>query len=425
MEINETLMKNQNDILDSQLKNYTYCCPLCVSLPEILSFNQVRGTVKLKCKQHGENILQIEDYMEKISMLKQKYEVKIKNKCILHNEQYKYYCKTCEENICQQCIKDKSNNHENHLTYEIISLAPDKKEILYIQKIIEVLLQKKDELMRKVKSLEDKINFCDTLINCYHNNSPNYLLNINLKHLVYGEILDFEKIKNTEFLNQHKGELFNNFIKTNFLQATKGLNQLNLIDKKIENSLIENIIKGIEDNTIFQILKSSNLIQEQKDMVDLKNIKILNLRTNKISSLNFLLKKEFPSLEILSLNDNEIISIDELKNVSFPLLKELYLSKNKIENIDALAQINAPKLNKLWLSNNNINSINILEKVHFPLLLILSLSKNKISDISVFTNKKVKLPNLYELYLDDNCFDLKTFSKVIEDLFLKIKRFYY
>ena len=69
MEINETLMKNQNDILDSQLKNYTYCCPLCVSLPEILSFNQVRGTVKLKCKQHGENILQIEDYMEKISML--------------------------------------------------------------------------------------------------------------------------------------------------------------------------------------------------------------------------------------------------------------------------------------------------------------------------------------------------------------------
>ena len=226
-------------------------------------------------------------------------------------------------------------------------MAPDKKEILYIQKIIEVLLQKKDELMRKVKSLEDKINFCDTLINCYHNNSPNYLLNINLKHLVYGEILDFEKIKNTEFLNQHKGELFNNFIKTNFLQATKGLNQLNLIDKKIENSLIENIIKGIEDNTIFQILKSSNLIQEQKDMVDLKNIKILNLRTNKISSLNFLLKKEFPSLEILSLNDNEIISIDELKNVSFPLLKELYLSKNKIENIDALAQINAPKLNNL------------------------------------------------------------------------------
>ena len=425
MEKNEIIVKFENNNLDNlSNKNDVYCCPLCTSLPEILSFNKVSGELKLKCKEHGESTMEIEDYMEKISILKNNSEIKINHQCILHNEQYKYYCKTCEENICLQCIKDKEANHDNHIIYQIDSMAPDKKDIVYVHKMMEEFIHEKDELTRKIKCLEYKINFCNVMLNSYQNNFANYLLNINLKHLVYGEILDFEKIKNTEFIiNQTKEELFDDFVKKYLLQATKDSNQLNLIDKNMDNSLIENVIKGIEDKTIFKILKSINM--EPKEILELKNLKQLNLRSNKISSLSFLSRKEFPFLEILSLNDNEIISIDELKTVSFPILKELYLSKNKINNIDVLEQIKTPKLNTLWLSNNNIISINILEKVYFPLLLKLSLSKNKINDISVFTNKKVKLPNLYELYLDDNNFDTQNFSKILEVLILKIKRFYY
>ena len=84
-----------------------------------------------------------------------------------------------------------------------------------------------------------------------------------------------------------------------------------------------------------------------------------------------------------------------------------------------------PKLRMLWLSKNNITSIEVLAKVQFPELLKLNLGKNKISDIKVFTQHKAKFPQLYELYLNDNQFELKDFNKIIELLFLKVKQFYY
>lgn len=32
----------------------SYCCPYCSNLPEILNFNEGNGTIKFKCKKHGE-----------------------------------------------------------------------------------------------------------------------------------------------------------------------------------------------------------------------------------------------------------------------------------------------------------------------------------------------------------------------------------
>ena len=193
----------------------------------------------------------------------------------------------------------------------------------------------------------------------------------------------------------------------------------------MKNELIEGVFKGIEENTIYDILKSSGKIKEPTEIINLKNIKILNLRGNKLTSLNFISNKNFPFLEILSLNDNEINSISNLKSVSFPLLKELYLAKNKIENIDVLAELKTPNLTILWLANNNIVSIDIFEKVNFPNLLKLSLGKNQIKNINVFSKNRAKLPQLYELYLNDNEFEINNFSKIIDSLFLKIKQFYY
>ena len=413
--------------LDTLSHKYdSYCCPFCTSLPEILCYNQGRGTVKLKCKKHGENTLEIEDYMEKMSKFEKNSEFKIKNKCAVHNENFAYYCQTCQENYCKKCLNESNNKHEKHITYNLRSLLPNKQEKLYIENIMEMLLQKKDELEKMMKILEHKITFYDTILHTCEIHNPNYLLNINIKHLVYGEKLNFDEITNHKISYEysHK-EIFEEFIQNNFIKATEGLNQLNLADKNTENDLLEGIFKSIEDNTVYNILKSKETIKGPNQMLNLKNIKILNLRGNKLTSLNFLSDKTFPVLEILSLNNNEINSINTLKNVSFPLLKELYLSKNKIDNIDVLAEIKTPKLNILWLANNNIVSIDILEKVYFPQLLKLSLSKNNIKNISVFTRKKAKFPQLYELYLNDNEFEYKQFNKIIDNLFLKIKQFYY
>ena len=419
--------KEGNKSLDNLAHKYnSYCCPLCTELPEILCYNQGSGTVKFSCKTHKEMTLEVEEYMEKMAKFEKNSEVKTKNKCSEHNENYLYYCLNCQKNLCKKCLNDPEKKHENHLTYNIDIFSPNKQEILYIKNRIEILLQKKDELERMIKSLVYKITFYDTLLYSYESQNPNFLLNINLKHIVFGEKLNFDEIKNIEVAkDQSKKELFDDFIKNDFLKATKGLNQLTLVNKNMENDLIERLFKGIEDSTIFKILKFNGQIQNSNEIIELKNLKSLNLRGNNISSIQFLANKNFPNLEFLSLNDNEIQFIDNLKKVSFPLLKELYLSKNKIYNIDVLSEFKTPELTILWLANNNIQSIQVLEKVNFPRLLKLSLSKNKITDISIFKEHKAKFPQLYELYLNDNPFESKESTQIIDSLFLKVKQLYY
>ena len=425
----KTMIESKNNLIINKRDNFyhkfdSYTCPFCSVLPEMLYYNQEKNTIKLKCKKHGENTLKIEEYIEKMSNWKGASEIKYKNKCSIHNEQYAYYCKNCEENMCSKCLKEKAK-HEKHIKYEINSLRPDDKEISLIKEKIDSCLEKKEELLKSIKKLDIIITFFDALIYSYEKQSPNYLLNINIKHLLHGENLNFDSIKNSEFIEiQSKKEIFTDFIKNNFLKATEGLNKLDLINKKTGDDLLENLIGGIDDFTIYKILRFSGKITQPKELIMLKNIKYINLRGNNISSLNFISGKKFPSLEILSLNDNEINSIDSLKTVYFPLMSELYLSKNKISNIDVLSELDIKKLRILWLSDNNICSIDIFEKVKFPELVKLGLNKNKINNISVFEKNKAKFPQMYELYLNDNDFNKDIFSQIIKDLYNKIQEFY-
>ena len=407
-----------------------YSCPYCTNLPEILSYNEGNGMIKFKCKKHGENSLDIQEYLENMQKYAPISELNSKNKCSQHkNEPYIYYCLTCEESLCQKCIKDFQKQHENHIKYNIESLRPNNNEILLIKNKIGLYIQKKNEYMKKIRNLDDKITFCDALINTLEKQKPNYFLNINIKHLLYGEkinldeiVKDFQK-KTGQTEVESKKEIFDDFVKNNFLKATEGMNQLNLLNKNLGNEFINELMTGIEKTSIFKILKFGGKISNPKEVIEIKNIKILNLRGNKISNISFLLKKDFSSLEILSLNDNKIISIDILKNINFPYLKELYLSKNKINSIDVLSELKIKKLQILWLSENNINSIDVFEKVNFPQLRKLGLNKNNIKDINVF--KKTKFPQLFELYLNENDFNVDDFYELIEKLSIKIKELYY
>lgn len=401
-----------------ELKFNSYCCPECPKLPEILSYNKDKDELKLKCKTHGEINISLHEYLEKMANFEKGSEIKKNNKCIKHNEQFMYYCKDCDLNICEQCLD--LPEHESHVKYEIKSTIPDdKRELIKLNNDIKSEIEEKRRLNNKLTEIEDKITFYNTLINAYKSNSPNFLLNINIKHIIYGEKLDIEQIKNTEKIK------FDDFVNENFLKATEGLNQINLVNKKAGSNILEELFKGIEDNTIFQILKVSNKIQDQSEIISFQNIKYLNLRGNNISDLNFLINKEFPALEILSLNDNSLSNISDLKSISFTKLKELYLSKNKISRIEILSELDLPELNILWLSDNNIANIDILEKVNFTKLLKLNLSKNKIKDISVLARKRAKFPQLFELYLNDNEFDTTKFSEIMNYLFKRVNQFYY
>ena len=402
-----------------------YSCPYCSALPEILNFNEINSTIKFKCKKHGENTLLIQEYLEKMLNWVNISEIKSKNKCSTHNDIFSYYCKNCEENICQKCLNE-SKKHESHIKYNIINLNPSKKEIKLLKEKITIWLQKKEELNHQIKNLNDKIIFYDALINSYERQSSNYFLNINLKHLLFGEKINPDFIKSAEFikLKTEKSEL-EDFVKNNFLEATKNLDKLNLSKMGIGDKFMNQIIKSVEDNTVFRILKFSGKIENAKEVIDLRSIKLLDLSGNKISNINFLDKKSFPSLEILNLNNNEINSIDILKNVSFPILKEIYLIKNNLSNIDILKELNITKLKILWLSNNKIISIDVFQKVKFPQLLKLGLNKNKIKDIGVFDKKKARFPQLFELYIHGNEFDVKSFFEIIKSLYTRLREFYY
>jgi len=411
----------------------SYCCPYCSSLPEILSFNDGNGMIKLKCKKHGEKTIDIKEYLQNMSKYVSTSELNFKNKCTQHkNESFIYYCTKCEESLCHTCFKEFKKKHEDHnkCLYNIESLRPSNNEILIIKNKISNYLQEKNNLLKQIKSLEDRITFYDALIYSLEKQKQNFFLNINVKHLILGEKIDLDEIvkdfhiKSGNAAIEEKKGIFDDFIKNNFLKVTEGMNQLNLLNQNFGDEFVNNLMDGMESNTIYKILQLAKKINNPKEIITFKNIQYLNLRGNNLTNINFMGGgRNFTSLEILSLNNNEITSIDVLKNIYCPLLRELYLSRNKISSIDVLKDLKIKKLQILWLSENNISSIDVLDKVEFPQLRKLGLSKNKINNIDVFNNTKFR--QLYELYLNDNEFDLDTYYELIEKLSLKIKEFYY
>ena len=426
----KTQRSNSLYTIDNLFHKYdSYCCPFCTKLPEILSYNEGNGNIKFKCKNHGENSIDIQEYLENMKKYVSTSELNTKNKCSKHKNDYVYYCLTCQENLCSNCLKEFEKDHENHIQYKIDNLRPNNNEIFLIKNKISIYLQQKSEYMEKIKNLDIKISFYDALINSLEKQRPNYFLNINIKHLLYGETINLDNIikdsrqKSGLLEVESKKEKFDDFVKNNFIKATEGMNQLMFVNTNLGDENINKIFSGIENTDIFKILKFGKKITNPKEVIKIKDIKCLNLRGNKLTNINFLLGKDCSSLEILGLNDNEITSIDNLKNINCPLLKELYLSKNKISSIDILSELKIKKLQILWLSENNISSIDVLEKVDFPQLRKLGLNKNKIKNINVFQKKK--FPQLFELYLNENEIDTDNYSDLIENISFKIKEFYY
>ena len=389
-----------------------YCCAFCSKIPEIINFDEKTNKISFECQEHGMTTMNIHDYLEKMShnLIEIFFKDKKCNECNKHNNDYYYYCKTCDKYFCEKCNNDE---HLEHTIFNILNSIPNNNEISLIKNKINIFIEEKNKLLERIEILNDKIIFYDTLINTIEKQKNNYFLNINIKHLVYGE--DFcinTNINNTSIskrnsLNANKTieEYINNNLKDNLFNEDK--TKLNLIDKKINDEYLHIIFNNIGNyNYSFD------------------NIKHINLRGNNIKSLNFLTTSEFPKLEFLSLNDNNIQNIESLQKINMPLILELYLAKNNISSINVFKYMEIKKLQVLWLSENKIKDIEVLKDVNFPGLEKLALSKNLIKDINVLNY--VKFPQLIELYLSDNEFDMendenkniiKKLEQRIEDVF--------
>ena len=62
----------------------------------ILNYNKIENKILLKCRDHGEKIIHIHDYLNSISQILDNNTAQKEYKCIKHYASFELYCKTCE-----------------------------------------------------------------------------------------------------------------------------------------------------------------------------------------------------------------------------------------------------------------------------------------------------------------------------------------
>ena len=417
---------NNNLLYGIPHKYNNYCCPFCIEIPEILSFNENNNSLLLKCQNHGVKPINLHSYLESMSKILNSSQNNNNNICPNHNMPFILHCKNCDINLCNKCNTE-NNKHLNHIKYKNVDVYPNSNEITFINNRINFFLEEKNKLIKRLENINDKIVLYETILGGIEKDFSNYYKNINLKHLIYGEDINLTKIyKDPPIpIPDIKKLNFDDIFNKEFLNLIKNKKEINLLNKKTGNEVIYSFF----NNSLKDIFKDNNIkIKEDISFLNaniFKNLKTINLKGNNIVSLNFLSKSNFQNLEFLSLNDNNIKDIEPLKSMNAPLIKQLYLSKNMIGSIKAFENIKMKNLQILWLSDNNIVSIEPFKNSHLEKLEKLGINKNKINNIKVF--KYAKFPLLMELYINDNeiNFENKENLEIIIKLENKIEDFFY
>ena len=417
---------NTKIIMDIPDKFPNYCCPSCSEIPEILNFNENDSKILLKCQKHGKKLMNIHDYLKSIDKILKSCKIKSENQCSKHNLPLDLFCKTCEINLCLKC-NDENKNHSNHIKYKSEDIYPNSNEIALIMNKINIYINEKYKLLLKLVNLNDKIIFYDTIINAIQRESTNFYKNINVKHIIYGEEINLNKMYKDKSLEKMEKKLnIDDIINKNTIDLIKNKNELNLLNKKTGDDFLLSLF----NNNLNDIIKQNNntinkdIMQINKNI--LEKLKIINVKGNKMRYLNFLSNKTFYNLELLILNDNKITNIEPLKEMNAPLIKQLFLSKNNINSIKPLEYLKMNNLQILWLSENDIFSIDTFKNCNLKKLERLGLNKNKINNIKVF-KKPFPFPLLIELYINDNNinFESSENQEIIEMLEKRVKDFFY
>ncbi|CAK1584859.1 unnamed protein product [Parnassius mnemosyne] len=176
-----------------------------------------------------------------------------------------------------------------------------------------------------------------------------------------------------------------------------------------------NMIKLIEVNQaeyayveLIDVDLSHNLIEEIPESIfsSFSQMQYLNLKNNRLHTLNILCFEGIKNLQRLQLGHNEIVDINS-SFLRFKDLQELSLEHNRIERILSRDFQNLFNLNKLYLSNNNISYIEKSSFDKMTYLNTLDLSDNFLFaiDKEVFSNTR------YLQYVDLSRNKLKHMSK--------------
>uniref|UniRef100_A0A8C4R9V2 Adhesion molecule with Ig-like domain 3 n=1 Tax=Eptatretus burgeri TaxID=7764 RepID=A0A8C4R9V2_EPTBU len=154
---------------------------------------------------------------------------------------------------------------------------------------------------------------------------------------------------------------------------------------------------------------SHNSIDQLPDgwAVDLRHLKILNLRKNRLKRLNAFSLVGLNGLRLLDVSSNHLVSLDKDAFVGMQELEELLLYDNMLTSIEQDTLLALSSLDKLYLSHNQLQTFpfevltqnDLLQQLH-----ILDLAANKIATLPVATLAELP-PTLKDgLYLHGNPF---------------------
>ena len=312
----------------------------------------------------------------------------------------------------------------------------------------------KDKLMNHIRSLEERIEKNNKIMNKYmeeanniinYNNLLNFsisiediyedklnelilcvnditdLYNIRIEELKKNYLNDFNKrynyhiqdvgsigFRHTDLMNIKLDQLkFNELCRINFKNIT-------ILELRFEDDIDIGVLTKATYHNIYFLglfgkIKDIKLLSK----LPFKLLTQLDLGDNDFYNTNIDIFRNMPfnKLQTLSLEKNKINNISGLSKAPFYELKNLNLSNNLINDIKPLIEFPFKKLEYLFLDNNNIEDIKYIANAPFNNLKTLVLNYNQISNIEVFS--QVPFTNLEGLDLGDNkIIDINAFKRI-------------
>ena len=335
-------------------------------------------------------------------------------KCKRHNQNFCYYCKTDNTQLCGKCVKEEYLHQIHSIYYYDFYYFDINKKKENILSILEKRRKERKEMNLEINDVDLLLYLFSTIFNDFHQ-YPNYshfviieqAFNF-LEHFISNEnnnqiinSLDFQK----RLIINNKKILYENMINPDII-----------IEIDIVNGNINDITQLCDLN--FVNLKTLYLLENSISNVKpllkakFKKIKRLGFGRNKIGNENipYLLKMKFEQLEELNLFSNnitdcKIFNIQNSQNL--PNLKIFYIGNNRIDwtkrnSIDKT--YNFKNLTTIGLTGGSIFDDKTIENIYsfeFRNLKILYLNRCDIHTLNFF--KKLELPIIEEIYLN-TCF---------------------
>ena len=411
-EFNGQLQISELDLDIRALPKNQFLCPICFCrIPEILDENLDNGDLLLRCKFDGIISINIYEYCKKIKKPniysepichdcnREKENNKFKyccecrfelckhcanykhakhkcieyqeknNKCLDHSgNDFTFFCKDCDKNICQVCSDKYHDGHEKKKLDDLLNIKE------YIEAI-----------KSKNKMLCNIIKFNEIILSTFNCFQKNYF-----------------HIKSIINLGNSKIEAYNKKEK----EAIQLLHKYS-INLNGEERYLNFYNKNLGD-------KGFKLISK----INFKNLIKIDFSGNACKNLFYLSKMNLPYLEYIDFSENEIEDICPIASLKSDKLKTIILFKNRIKNIESLLISYFPDLEYIDLRDNNIENISerLEEKYGTKLIYLKTTIKNfnnKYKCNIYIKEKKVK-------YIPEINLSEKADENILEDLFLSI-----